>query len=94
MTHIAIAILFQIFFGLISGRWGVGAIAASAFFIGREITQAEYRWIEEFGGGKRANMPWWGGFDVSVWNFKSFTDAFLPLIFTYLIYLIATWISK
>ena len=25
----------------------------------RELAQAEYRWIEQFGAGVRANMPWW-----------------------------------
>ncbi|MCW3796363.1 hypothetical protein OMW55_00875 [Sphingomonas sp. BN140010] len=47
-------------------RWA-GACAAIAWAIAREVTQAEYRWIERFGGGLRANMPWWGGLDLAVW---------------------------
>lgn len=50
-----------------------------AFYIGREITQAEYRWISSFGEGRRANMPWWGGLDLRVWNLKSATDALGPI---------------
>lgn len=41
---------------------------ASAYFIGRELAQAEYRWIEHIGQGLRANMPWWGPFDPQVWT--------------------------
>jgi len=45
-----------------------GACAAIAWAVAREVTQAEYRWIERFGGGLRANMPPWGGFDPAVWG--------------------------
>lgn len=46
-------------------------LLAPAFFAGREHAQAEYRWIEKFGQGKRANMPEWGGFDPRVWDTHS-----------------------
>lgn len=94
MTHVAIAIIFQIAVGLLCGRWGLAAITASAFFLGREITQAEYRWIAKFGAGHRANMPWWGGFDPAAWDIKSLGDALLPLIVTGAIYLVAVWTAK
>jgi len=45
--------------------------AVPVFFTGREHTQAEYRWIETFGRHRRANMPWWGGFDRRVWDVHS-----------------------
>ncbi|MBO9580336.1 MAG: hypothetical protein J7498_05545 [Sphingobium sp.] len=67
-------------FGLF-GNWWLGVIA-SAFFFGREITQAEYRWIAAYGSGLRANMPWWGAFDPRVWNLHSLTDCLLPLLLT------------
>jgi len=52
--------------------WPAGACFLPAvFFLGREIAQAEYRWIEKFAGGLRANMPWWGGFDYRVWDAHS-----------------------
>ena len=49
----------------------VGAVLISAFFAGREHAQAEYRWIEHYGNGKRANMKWWNAFEPRVWNFHS-----------------------
>ena len=52
----------------------------------REITQAEYRWIEHFGHGLRANMPWWGGLDPQVWQHADpWLDWLVPLIATVLL---------
>lgn len=45
--------------------------AAPLVFLGREHAQAEYRWIETYGHGQRANLPWWGGFDGRVWDVHS-----------------------
>lgn len=66
--HALMAVIAQAAIGFTTGAWWTAAIGASAFFIGREITQAEYRWIEHHGGGLRANMPWWGPFDLRVWS--------------------------
>jgi len=68
IDHIVVAILIQLLVRIISGSWVAGATAACAWFISRELAQAEYRWIEQFGAGLRANMPWWGGFDPRVWQ--------------------------
>jgi hypothetical protein len=68
IDHIVLAILIQLTIRFILGSWTGGAAAAIAWFVSREITQAEYRWIEVFGGGHRANMPWWGGLDLRVWQ--------------------------
>lgn len=68
IDHIIVAILIQLIVRFISGSWIAGAAAAFAWFVSREIAQAEYRWIEQFGGGLRANMPWWGGLDLRVWQ--------------------------
>lgn len=55
------------------------ALAMAALWAGREIAQAEYRWIAAFGQGKRANMPWWGGFDPRAWSRDAFlVDLLLP----------------
>ena len=67
--HILLALAIQLTIGLILNRnWCAGAAAAVAWAVSREITQAEYRWIEHLGGGLRANMPWWGGLDPRVWQ--------------------------
>ncbi|MCU6478568.1 hypothetical protein NLK74_19660, partial [Escherichia coli] len=54
--HALCAVAAQLLIGLFTGNWAYGAIAGCTFFIAREHTQAEYRWIEMFGHGKRMNM--------------------------------------
>ena len=66
--HILLALVTQFAVAMALRNWAAGAVAASGWAISREITQAEYRWIEQFGSGLRANMPWWGGFDPAVWQ--------------------------
>lgn len=68
LEHILIALALQLAVGLLTRNWWAGAALASAYFIGREIAQAEYRWIETFGHGLRSNMPWWGPLDLRVWT--------------------------
>ena len=78
MIHIPLALAIQLVLAPF-GLW-VGAAAASAFFIGREITQAEYRNIEHNYGRKRANMPWYGGFEPKAWTVKGLLDCILPSV--------------
>ncbi|WP_407583892.1 hypothetical protein [Escherichia coli] len=85
-VHAIASIIVQCFFGIITGNLAYGAIAGCTFFIAREHTQAEYRWIEKFGKGKRINMPWWGGFDPRVWDVGSLLDFAVPVIFCFCIY--------
>jgi len=85
MIHALITIAIQAAIGHLTGNWLVGGLFAAGFYTGREHAQAEYRWIERFGGGRRANMPWWGGFDRRVWNAKSVSDFALPIVFAVLI---------
>ena len=81
LQHCAIALITQIIFGVFTGNWWIGAVAGASFFIGREHTQAEYRWIDKFGFGKRENMPWWGGFDIRVWmKLDAWLDWVLPTV--------------
>lgn len=68
IQHIVVALALQLLLRAILRSWGAGTAAACAWAIAREITQAEYRWIEWFGSGLRANMPWWGGLDPRVWQ--------------------------
>jgi hypothetical protein len=67
--HILLAFVIQLTIRFILRSWSAGAAAAIASAVSREITQAEYRWIEHFGGHLRANMPWWGGLDPRVWGY-------------------------
>lgn len=65
--HALVALAIQAIIGIVTRNWWAGAALASGYFIGREVAQAEYRWIEQFGHGLRANLPLWGIFDLRVW---------------------------
>ncbi|MNR58175.1 hypothetical protein D3C85_1791080 [compost metagenome] len=65
--------------GLVTGNWWIGAALACTWWLAREHTQAEYRWIEQFGQGLRAHMPWWGGFDPRAWTMGSALDLAAPI---------------
>lgn len=79
--HPLAALAMQAVVGLATGNWWAGAALGAAFFVGREITQAEYRWIETYGLGRRANMPWWGAFDPRVWTkADQWLDWIAPLL--------------
>jgi hypothetical protein len=81
--HVLVALTVQTLVGRITGNWWAGAALASAYFIGRELAQAEYRWIERFGEGLRTNMPWWGPFDRRVWTtLDQWVDWLGPLVAT------------
>jgi hypothetical protein len=82
LEHPAYALLFMAIIGLLTGNWFAGACFGSAFFVGREHAQAEYRVIQKFYDGKRANMPWYGGFESRGWDIKSILDFGLPIIVT------------
>jgi hypothetical protein len=83
LQHIIVALIIQAVVGLLTKNWWAGAAIASAYFIGREFAQAEYRWIEHFGAGRRANMPWWGPFDLRVWvKLDQWVDWIGPIIVT------------
>lgn len=80
LQHAAVALATQVFTGVVLNDWLLGAAFGIALFLGREHAQAEYRWIEKYGQGKRANMPQWGGFDYRVWNVSSLLDFVSPVI--------------
>lgn len=81
LGHLALALLLQLLAVRLCGSWVAGALVASAWAISREVTQAEYRWIELYGSGLRANMPWWGGLDPRVWQrLDPWLDWILPTL--------------
>ena len=80
--HSAYALLFMAIIGLLTGNWLAGACFGSAFFVGREHAQAEYRVIHAYYEGKRDNMPWYGGFERRAWDLKSILDFGSPIIVT------------
>ena len=78
--HGTIAVACQlIVWGVFANPW-LGGLLACTWWVAREHTQAEYRWIATFGSGKRSNMPRWGGFDIRVWNLPSVLDFIVPVV--------------
>lgn len=83
IEHALVALALQILIGLVTRNWWAGGLLACGYFIGRELAQAEYRWIEQFGEGLRANAPLWAAFDPRVWNTADqLADLFGPLLAT------------
>jgi hypothetical protein len=81
LGHLVLAVVLQLLVVRLCGSWPAGALVASAWAISREITQAEYRWIEIYGGGLRSNMPWWGRFDLRIWSrLDPWLDWLLPSV--------------
>lgn len=93
VLHSIAAVGVQLSIGFIFGMWLVGGVLGCLWFIAREHTQAEYRWISTFGKGKRFNMPWWGGFDYRVWSKDSSLDLILPVIACLLVYTIKCFLG-
>jgi hypothetical protein len=57
LEHTLIALAIQGALWLATGDLWIGAAIASALWVGREQAQAEYKWIDAYGNGRRANLP-------------------------------------
>jgi len=88
--HALIAVAVQLAVGKTTGNWWLGGLLGCAWWIAREHTQAEYRWIEKYGNGLRTNMPQWAGFDPRVWNKASLFDWLVPVVLCCIAYCLAT----
>ncbi len=58
-----------------------------AFYLGREIAQAEYRYIEYYCNNKRSKMPWYAIFLSKSWTIKGILDWVIPLIVSSWLYI-------
>jgi hypothetical protein len=92
LHHPVIALVLQAIIGIASGDWWAGAAAGSFYFVGREYAQAEYRAIEHFYGGRRANMPYFGGLEPRAWTIKGLLDWILPSITVTAVAFFHSWI--
>ena len=63
---------------MLTGSLWLGAGIGAAFFIGREIAQAEQRCIQTYYGNKRENAPIWVGLEPRAWTAKGLLDWILP----------------
>jgi hypothetical protein len=81
LEHLLMAVAVQAVLGWLTGNWWAGAALMSGVLMGREHAQAEYKWIEHYGHGRRANLPWWGWADRRVWDVHSwFWNLTLPVV--------------
>jgi hypothetical protein len=94
LTHSLIALAIQSVIALVSGDWWTGAAAGASYFWGREYAQAEYRNIEHNYGGRRANMPFWGGLEARAWTLKGILDFVLPTLAVSAVALLADRINQ
>lgn len=78
IQHTIIALALQLAIALFSASWWAGAAAGAFYFVGREFAQAEYRVIYSHYGRKRANAPWWCGFERRAWTRKGMLDWVMP----------------
>lgn len=86
-----LAAVFWFITGDLKTSLAVGCGFGAGFFVGREHDQAEYRWIETFGKGRRSNMPWWGGLDPRVWGeLDCWMDWVLPAVVMTVVF----WLSQ
>lgn len=95
IEHTLLAAMLQAIIGALTGNWWAGGALASSYFLGREIAQAEYRWIELFGEGLRANMPWHALLEPQVWqNADQIADWLGPIVSTLFIALLARSVTS
>ena len=78
-SHILICLGLQLLFFVITKNLFIGALAGTFFFVGREITQTEYRNIQASPTKLRKDMPTFGGLDIKFWTLKSaLADLLIP----------------
>jgi len=56
----------------------------------REITRREYQWIEQFGAGRRANLPGYAGLEVWEWNAHSLSETAVAIAGSVLVALVVS----
>jgi hypothetical protein len=98
LAHIPVALGIQLVCWVIGHALGapakasiwIGCFAAAAVCIMREITQREYQWIAQFGGGHRANMPFYAGWKVWEWNSHSVSETVVAIVVSLLVSAVVT----
>lgn len=76
---------------LLTGNLLAGAMLAVGFFLGREHAQAEYKAINTDFDGKRANMPWYAGFNPKYWTLDALLDVAFPTAAVIAVLLLSIW---
>jgi hypothetical protein len=81
-SHTALAVAVQIAIGIATGNWWAGGLAMCAWWAGREVAQAEARYIAAFvPSHQRQDMPWHAALQPRSWNLDAFLwDLCLPIL--------------
>jgi hypothetical protein len=82
LYHALYAIGFQFFLGISTGNFWLGMAFGSAFFLGREVAQREYKISK---GGSVKELKPWAGFDIINWGLDAKLDLLFPIIGTSLV---------
>lgn len=77
--HAMYGILMQAVFGVFLGDWWMGAAFASAFFLGREHSQREYKLTRT---GMVGDLNPLSGFDFWRWSKDAILDLIFPVVAT------------
>lgn len=97
LAHVPVALAVQLLCWALGHRlsaprraslW-MGCFAGAAVCVMREITQHEYRWIEAFGHGLRANMPFYEGLKFWDWNRHSIEETIAAIAAVVLVAMVA-----
>jgi len=80
LSHTAVALFFQILVFLITGNPWYGVIFAFCVYGSREVTQAEYKYIQKYCDNSRAKMPEYAGFLINQWSTDAVLDFVCPAI--------------
>ena len=75
-VHALATAIAQIIVWYFFGDAVVGGALGVAYYLGREMSQAEYRAI---GTGKREDMDWYAAYDPKNWTTKGALDVLVPL---------------
>lgn len=88
--HAAISLVIQALVGLLTGNWWLGGLVACTWWVAREHTQAEYRYLKH-ASLKRSDVKWLE-FKVlvskSAWSKDSVLDFAIPAVVATATYLL------
>jgi hypothetical protein len=82
LYHALYAMGFQFFLGIATGNFWLGMAFGSAFFLGREVAQREYKLTK---GASVKELKPWAGFDILNWGWDAKLDLLFPVLGTTLV---------
>lgn len=90
ISHVIIVAVIQLIVGYLTGNYWFGAIFGTAYYLGREVAQAEDRWVKEVSHlYEKALWQKARALDPRAWNTKSVLDWVLPMVVTVAIAVVA-----